>query len=225
MREGPQYSLPFDYVFDPDEHPALWTPRDIWVKLNHRLLRYFAEGKRLDYKSGRKVDIEDLAIYYSMFSNTADGGVLVFGCDSEGIPHGCSGMPIKTQNGIEHFHLSMCPQAKPEVKRFAVIVDNQPHFCIAIYLPYVGRLVETNKGEAWIRYGDHRHKMSDEEKRDFRSTREQHAYEVEAVAFSYPNDFDMVESRTGAVPRERSVSHPAHQTGRAGFPHPAFRLD
>jgi len=96
LAEEQQYSLPFDDVFQPDEHPALWTPRDIWVKLNQKLMRYFAEGKRIDYKAGRKVDFEDLAIYYSMFSNTADGGVLVYGADSEGVAHGCSQMPSRT---------------------------------------------------------------------------------------------------------------------------------
>ncbi len=191
MAGDEQYSLPFDHVFDADEHPALWTPRDIWVKLNHRLLTYFAEGKRIDYKAGHKVNFEDLAIFYSMFSNTSDGGVLVFGADSKGIPHGCSKMPERTLNNIQNFHLNMCPQAKPEVKNFPVIVDNKPDFCVAVYLPYVGKLVETNKGEAWIRYGDQRHQMSDEEKRDFRSTREQHAYEVELASFAYPADFDM----------------------------------
>lgn len=172
MSDQQQFSLPFDYVFEPDEHPGLWTPRDIWVKINHRLLRYFAEGKRIDYKSGRKVDFEDLAIFYSMFSNSLDGGVLVYGADSAGIPHGCSKMLERSLNNIEKLHLTMCPQAKPEFKRFPVIVDNQTDFCIAIYLPYVGKLIETNKEEAWIRYGDSRHKMSGEEKRDFRSTRE-----------------------------------------------------
>ena len=191
MPQDQQYSLPFDHVFDPDEQPALWTPRDIWVKLNQRIMRFFAEGRRIDYKAGRKVDIEDLAIFYSMFSNTPDGGVLVFGADSQGVPHGCSVMSERTLNSIEHFHLNMCPQAKPEIKRFPVIVGDKQDFCIAIYLPYVGKLVETNKDQAWIRYGDRRHEMSDEEKRDFRATREQHAYEVETASFAYPAAFDL----------------------------------
>ena len=190
MSDAHQLSLPFDHVFEPEDHPALWTPRDIWVRLSHKLLRYFAEGRRIDYNSGRRVDFEDLAIFYSMFSNTTDGGVLVYGADSDGIPHGCSKMPETTLNKLEHFHFNVCPQAKPEFKRFPVTVENKTDFCVAIYLPYVGKLVETNNGQAWIRYGDRRHEMSGEEVRDFRATREQHAYEVEMASFSYPGEFD-----------------------------------
>ena len=191
MDNNEQYLLPFDDVIEPVELPALWTPRDIWVRLTQRNLRFFAEGRRLDFKLARKVDFEDLAIWYSMFSNTTDGGVLVFGANSEGVPHGCLELSEPVLNRIENFHLQHCPQSKPEFKRFPVVIDNKQNFCLAIFLPYVGKLVETNKEEAWIRYGDTRHRMGDEEKRDFRSTREQHAFESDATPLHYPQDFDM----------------------------------
>ena len=187
-----QYLLDLGDLTDPNDPPALWTPRDIWVRLNQRILGHFGECKRIDFKSGKRPDFNDLAIWYSMFSNTTDGGVLVFGADSDGTPHGCSSIPETLLNSIETFHLNLCPQAKPEIKRFPVIVGNERDFCIAIYLPYVGKLVETNHEEAWIRYGDQRHKMGEEEKRDFRATREQHAFESEfASSLRYPEDFDM----------------------------------
>ena len=156
-----QYLLPFDDVVDPVELPALWTPRDIWVRLNQSNMKFFAEGRRLDFKRAEKVDFEDLAIWYSMFSNTTDGGVLVFGASSHGIPHGCSALNETVLNRIQNFHLQHCPQSKPEFKRFPVVIDNKQNFCLAIFLPYVGKLVETNKEEAWIRYGDSRHRMSE----------------------------------------------------------------
>ncbi len=64
-------------------------------------------------------------------------------------------------------------------------------FCLANFVPYIGKLVETNKDEAWIRYGDSRHKMSEEEKRDFRATRQELSFEMEVASYDYPNDFDL----------------------------------
>lgn len=186
-----QFLLPFDDAVDPAEILALWTPRDIWVRLNQSNMKSFAEGRRLDFKRAEKIDFEDLAIWYSMFSNTTDGGVLVFGADSHGKAHGCLGLSDKALNRIENFHLQHCPQARPEFKRFPVTANDKQDFCFAVFLPYVGKLVETNKEEAWIRYGDSRHRMSEEEKRDFRATREQHAFESDASSLKYPDDFEL----------------------------------
>jgi ATP-dependent DNA helicase RecG len=81
--------------------------------------------------------------------------------------------------------------AKPEFKRFSALSDGKPNFCLAVYIPYVGKLVETNKQEAWIRYGDTRHKMSEEEKRDFRSTRQELSFEQEKAAYDIRKDFSL----------------------------------
>jgi ATP-dependent DNA helicase RecG len=148
--------------------------------------------KRVDYPRRERIDFGEMAKYYSAYSNTPDGGVLVFGATSDGKPLGVSSVPIAQLNRLETFHLTMCPMAKPEPKRFAVVTDDRQDFCIAVYVPYIGRLVETNKGEAWIRYGDSIHKMSDEEKRDFRATRQETGFELEKdLAYSYPEDFNM----------------------------------
>nr|WP_294523391.1 ATP-binding protein [uncultured Rhodopila sp.] len=191
MLKPEQFELPFDDMFTPDDNPAMWTPREIWVRLNQRLMGHFAEDRRIDYKSAGRVDFEDLSTYLSTFSNTVDGGVIVFGADSEGNALGCSKLHQNALNRIETCHLSMCPQARPEFRKFAVVVNNKPDFCLAVYIPYIGRLIETNKGDAWIRYGDSRHKMSDEEKRDFRSTRQERAFEIDPAPYNYPADFDL----------------------------------
>lgn len=185
-----QFELPFD-LFLPEDNPAMWTPREIWVRLNQRLMGHFGEDRRIDYKRAGRVDFEDLATYFSTFSNTVDGGLLVFGADSHGTALGCSKLAQNILNRIESCHLTMCPQARPDFRRFPVIVDNKADFCLAVYIPYIGRLAETSKGEAWIRYGDSRHKMSDEEKRDFRSSRQERAFEVDVAPYNYPDDFDL----------------------------------
>ncbi len=191
MRMMQQLQLQFGAGADDDK--ALWTPRDIWVHLDQRHLEFFKEDRRLERKGGKSqhVDLDLLATYYSTFSNTSDGGVLVYGIEDKGEITDCSRFSQKSLNEIESFHVQRCPGAKPEFKRFAVVVDNAPGFCIAIYIPYVGKLIETNKGEAWIRYGDKRHLMCEEERRDFMSTRNQTSFELDPAPHAYPADFDL----------------------------------
>jgi ATP-dependent DNA helicase RecG len=195
--EDRQLSL-FDLPIESGENMALWTPRDIWVRLTQRVMGQLGEDRRIDYKRvdytrrAERIDFDDMAAYYSAFSNTPDGGLLVFGATSQGIPAGCSTVPLPQLNRLEKFHTTLCPLAKPEFKRFGVVVDGKSDFCIAVYIPYIGRLVETNKGEAWIRTGDSLHKMSEEEKHDFRATRHELSFELEtAPTYSYPSDFDI----------------------------------
>lgn len=186
-----QLDLPFDAIFAPGENPNVWSPREIWVKLNQRMMEAFAEDRRIDYKSGKTANIDDLATYISMFSNVPDGGVIVYGANSKGLAHGCSDLSSSLVNAIEQCHVQRCPQAKPEFKRIPVIVDGRQDFCIAIYIPYVAKLVETNKNEAYTRYGDSKHKMSDEEKRDFRSTRQELSFEMDIANYAFPEEFDL----------------------------------
>lgn len=191
MSSNPQYELPFDAPFNAGENPALWSPREIWVKINQRLMTHFTEDRRIDYKVVDNFKIADLAIWMSMFSNTPEGGVIIYGASSRGEALGCEELSPRQLNDIERSYIQHCPLAKPEFKRIPVIVENSETFCLAIYMPYIGKLVETNRGEAYIRYGDSKHKMSEEEKRDFQSTRQQTSFELEQTSYSFPDDFNL----------------------------------
>lgn len=186
-----QLELPFDALFAAGENPALWTPKDLWVRLNQRLLEHFSEDRRFERKGCKKIHHDELATYYSTFSNTPDGGVIVFGVEDDGTIVGCGSLETSQLNAIESGHLVRCPQSRPEFKRIPVIIDNRPDFCLCIFVPYIGKLVETNKGDAWIRYGEGRHRMSEEEKRDFRATRQELSFEMETAPYTYPKDFDL----------------------------------
>lgn len=186
-----QLELDFEGPFGAGENPALWSPREIWVKLNQRSMPHFSEDRRIDYKRGERVNFDELATFHSMYSNTPEGGVIVFGADSKGNPTGCSKLSARQLNDIERCHLTRCPSAKPEFKRIPVIVDGSEDFCIAIFMPYAGKLVETNTGDAYIRYGDSKHKMTDEEKRDFRSSRQELSFEMDDANYVFPAEFDL----------------------------------
>jgi ATP-dependent DNA helicase RecG len=190
MNDG-QLSLPFDEPFSVSDQPSLWTPRDIWVRFTQRMVSYFVEDRRIDYKSSKRIHVDDLAAYLSYFSNTPDGGALCYGVEDNGSVLGCKSLEATVLNGIEKCHLQRCPLAKPEFKRVPVVIDGQEDFLVLVYIPYIGKLVETHKSEAWIRYGDTKHRMSEEEKRDFRATRHEVSFELERASFKYPNDFHL----------------------------------
>jgi len=171
---------------------SLWTPREIWVHLNQRYIEIFKEDRRIEFKNHKNPALDDLAIYYSAFSNTPDGGILVYGVANDGVIHGCHHFSVNQLNEIETCHTIYCPLAKPEFKRVPVVVNGRSSFCIAIFVPYIGKLVETNSDEAWIRYGESKHQMSEEEKQDFRSTRQELSFELTVASnFEFPRDFDL----------------------------------
>jgi ATP-dependent DNA helicase RecG len=173
-------------------HIAIWSPRDIWVHLNQSYLGIFKEDRRVEFKNHKKPDLDDLATYYSTFSNTPDGGLVVYGVADSGEIHGCDHFSENQINEIENCHIDRCPMAKPEFRRIPVVVNGRASFCVGIFVPYIGKLVETNKAEAWIRYGESRRKMSEEEKQDFRSTRQELSFELSiAPNFQYMRDFDL----------------------------------
>lgn len=185
-----QSSFNFDDQ-DLTDDRSLWTPREIWVHLNQRTLEYFKEDRRFERKNHKSPNLEDLATYFSTFSNTPDGGLLVYGVTDKGEITG-SNFSQEQINRVERCHVTHCPMAKPEFKKIPVIVDNKSVFCLAIFIPYIGQLVETNKTEAWIRYGESKHLMSEEEKRDFRATRQELSFELSvANSFIFPDDFDL----------------------------------
>jgi ATP-dependent DNA helicase RecG len=186
-----QYEFQFDAAVGANDNPALWTPRDIWVRLNQQVIEFLGEDRRFERKGCKKISLDDLATYYSTFSNTPDGGMVVYGIENDGTIVGCGSLSQGQLNEIESVHLTRCPQAKPEFKKISVIVNGKQDFCFAVYVPYVGKLVETNKGEAWIRYGESRHKMSEQEKHDFRSTRQELSFEQETAPYNFPDDFDL----------------------------------
>lgn len=185
--KGEQLSL-FGYSRD---HAATWSPRDLWLKLDSLSLPDFVEDKRLERKSGKTVHFDALAEYASMWSNTVEGGILLIGVENDGAITGCAGLSQDKLNRLDSFHTQACPDAAPQSRRIPATVNGKPDFVVAMFFPYRGFLVETNKHEAFIRRGENKHKMSPEEKDDFRSTRHERSWEQRiAGVFEYPNEFD-----------------------------------
>ena len=114
----------------------------------------------------------------------------MIGVCNNGELEGCSILSTKSLNNIEKLHTQFCPGAKPEYRRVSITIDGHSDFVVAIYVPYTNRLTETNKSKAYTRYGDSLHEMSDEEKREYRQSRNEIAFELERSGQKWPEDFD-----------------------------------
>jgi ATP-dependent DNA helicase RecG len=175
-------------LFPEKQRLALMSPSEIFAALTPELIAQAGENRRIERKSARDIDFQDYAANYSAFSNTPEGGVMVIGIENNGAESGCNRLSHEQLNNIENFHRSLCPLARPEFRRIEIAGGTK--FAVAIFIPYIGQLVETNKNEAWIRYGDKTVKMSEAEKADFRATRQQQSFELQDVALRFPDDFD-----------------------------------
>ena len=133
---------------DDDPLVQLLTPRDILSRITRGELSRFKEDRRVEFKQNL-IHFDELVKYYSMFSNTApDGGIILIGVDKNGSPSGCTSLSAAQINKLESFHLQYCPAAKPEHSHIPCTVNGLSDFIVAIYVPYLNRLCETNKGEA-----------------------------------------------------------------------------
>lgn len=80
-----------------------WTPGDIWLRLNRRMPELLKEDRRFERKNHHVPDLDNLAVYYSMFSNSPEGGVFVYGVSDDGVTRGvilASSRSIKLKNAI-----------------------------------------------------------------------------------------------------------------------------
>lgn len=49
---------------------ALWTPRDIWIRLDGQLVTEFAEDRRVERKGVKRIHFDDLAAYKCVFQHS-----------------------------------------------------------------------------------------------------------------------------------------------------------
>ncbi len=172
--------------------PHLWTPDDIYRAANEDVIRQFAEDNRVERKRV-EVSQRDLAEYMSMWANTQPhGGIVFIGVADTGEIRGCKNSAVAHLNDLEAAQ-RLCPDARCEFKRIAVRNRwEQEDFVIVLRVLYRhDRLVETSWGEAFIREGEDKRRLSEAEKREIRINRGEIDFELERVNLRYPADFDL----------------------------------
>ena len=173
--------------------PELLTADELFDHADQALLKNLREDRRLERKSAG-IHVEALSQYLSMFANTPpEGGVIVIGIEDDGTIAGCKALTARRLNSLERVGDTHCRDARYNTKRIAVTRDDgTPDFLLLMRVPFrEDRLVETVKGDAFIRRGGSKKKLSPAQKRELEIERGQVEIELEPCPdYAFPEDFD-----------------------------------
>lgn len=188
--EKPKQKTLFDVL---DESPlALMSVDEIYQNADSGLLARLGEDRRVERKPAG-IHCDALGEYFSMWANTApEGGIIVLGVEDNGVYGGCSRVGPERLNNIESAGDTFCPDARYQTKRIPVVLPNgKPDFLLLIRVAYrQDKLVRTNRGEAYVRRGDKKKKLTEEERREIEIDKGQLAFEQEPCGLRWPLDFD-----------------------------------
>lgn len=171
--------------------PQLWTPDDIFNTCNEEVIRQFGEDSRVERKIAT-VGQRDLAEYVSMWANTQpNGGVTFIGVSNKGKLIGCKGTEQSHLNDLEAVR-SRCPDARLEFTRVPVTNDKGISDYVLVMRVYYreDKLVETGEGNAFVREGDQKRRLTESEKREIRLSKGELDVEAERTSLKYPDDFN-----------------------------------
>lgn len=194
MRKSDQYirgtQLAFD--FSPPKNLLLLTVTEIYNSANRALFEGLKEDQRIERKPVG-VHCPFLGEYFSMWANTKpDGGIIVIGQEDNGAMCGCVKAGADKINKLEQVGITYCPDAKYEMTRVDIkLPDGTPDFIIMFRIFYrEDKLVRTVRGEAFVRRGDQKKKLTEAEAREIEIDKKQTDFEQEQTRLEYPQDFD-----------------------------------
>ena len=172
---------------------ALLTPDEIYANADHGLLALLKEDRRIEQKSP-KIDRRVLGDYHSMWANTKpSGGLIAMGIEKDGSFSGCDHLSIEELNIMEKSGKEFCPDCRPESKRIPIInAKGNPDFVLLIRVPYrEDKVAKTVAGKAFIRIGDTKHELSEEEIRELQIDKRELDLERELIIdLQWPQGFD-----------------------------------
>jgi ATP-dependent DNA helicase RecG len=184
--------LVIEFYPPPSELRQLWTPDDIYNGANDDVVRAFSEDSRVERKPCG-IHAKQLGDYVCMYANTQPhGGVILIGVENKGKISGCKSLSVEQINKLEVVK-NYCADAKYEFKKVSVKnEDGEADFVMIVRVYYrPDKLVETASGEAWVRLGEQKRRLTEDEKREIRINKGQVEYELESVNLSWPEDFDL----------------------------------
>ena len=188
----PEFQMELEFEDGPEKLLPLLSPDEIFANASESLLTKLREDNRIEWKAAA-LGRDHLATYFSMWANTSpEGGLIVLGLGDDGEIEGCMKLSAKQLNWHDKVGREFCPDARYDTKRIPWNRENDQtaDFMILIRVYYrEDKVVETNKGEAYVRRGDSRYLMSDDEKRELAIDKGQVAFEQEACGLAYPDDF------------------------------------
>lgn len=169
----------------------LWTPDDIFNLADAAVILSFGEDPRVERKRAQ-VSQKSLAEYVSMWANTQPhGGIVYIGVENDGGVSGCKNTEQEHFNSLRQVG-RLVPDARFEFKNVPVRNKSGEDDYIVLLRVFFreDRLVETVSGDAFVREGDQKRKLTEAEKRELRLNRGELDFETEKVNLAYPDDFD-----------------------------------
>jgi ATP-dependent DNA helicase RecG len=134
----------------------------------------------------------EMCEYLSMWSNTPpDGGIMVIGVEKDGTLAGCASN-IDRVNSLECAGHDCCPDARIEIRHVPFTDSGMAeNFLLIVRTRYrEDRVVKTGGGKAYIRRGESKHLLANDEVRELESDKGQIPFELESCGLSYPGDFN-----------------------------------
>jgi len=171
---------------------TLLSVDEIYESCSQTILERCKEDRRIERKPASYAPRE-LGNYFSMWANTPiDGGIVVVGMSDGGKFDGCLCLSHSQLNDLEKTAITYCPDARFSSKRVSVIRSDGAQDFILVFRIYYrqDKVVETNAGEAFVRHGDSKKKLSSEEVRENQIDKGQVSLEREPCGLKYPDDFD-----------------------------------
>lgn len=172
---------------------ALLNVQELFDEANNDLLRRIGEDNRIERKPAG-IHVAQLSEYFSMFANRKpDGGLIVVGIENDGTISGCSGLSHNKLNDLEKTGYTYCPDAKHEIKRLPVTRDDGASDFVLLFRVFYrqDKVVKTVRGEAFIRRGDSKKRLSQAEIRELQLDRGEVDLELEpCTSIEYPQEFE-----------------------------------
>jgi len=151
------------------------------------------EDRRFERKTV-SVSAQDIGNYLSILSNSPpEGGLIGIGIEDDGKFSGCLRAGLKHLNELERAGDVYCPDARYESKHVPIRnTQGEEDFVLLVRVQYRrDKVVENNRGEAFIRRGESKRRLTDDEKRELRIAKREVDLEQEECQLSYPSDFDL----------------------------------
>ncbi len=179
--------------FPPTINPILLSVAEIYETATQTLLEKLKEDRRIERKPVG-IHARELGDYIVMYANTAPhGGVIVIGQENDGTLSGCAKADTEKINDIELAGNIYCPDVRYDIKRVHIkLANGTDDFVLLIRIFYKeNKLIRNVRNDAFIRKGDTKKKLTEEQARELEIERGQIDFEQEASNQSYPIDFDL----------------------------------
>lgn len=198
-----------DFNFE-DKILQLLSPDEIFENADQALLERLVEDKRIERKPANYA-VNLLGDYFSMWANTSpEGGLILVGYKNDNDVIGCLSVGQPRLNDIEKCGHIYCPDARSETRNIPIIKENgEQDIALLIRVRYrPDRVVRTVAQAAFIRRGDSKFLLTNEEIRELEIDKGQVDFEREACNLPYPSEFDMdlVRQYVAKYSRSRGLS-------------------